>query len=240
MIDNKNIAKARAMQARIDFNFGTSGNIDIFDSFQNKDNFTIIFMPFDDVVDGFSNKYKNHYAIVINSNSSINRKNFTCAHELYHLLYEYDENDNYIGCKESENMANTFASYFLVPEEALYIFMNNKKMLDNKNLNISDIVAIENYFQVSRTAILIRLKDESLINQTEFDNFNKNIIKSVKKNGGNPQNYIDGDSVKKTLGEYTKLAKSLLKQGKISQGKYEEYMIDAFNSQELFGNPEDK
>lgn len=57
---NKQIAIARAIKARLQFNLGTTSNIDIFEKFKNEKNFTIVFMPFDDSVDGFSHKKKNH------------------------------------------------------------------------------------------------------------------------------------------------------------------------------------
>ena len=236
---NKQIAIARAIKARLQFNLGTTSNIDIFEKFKNEKNFTIVFMPFDDSVDGFSHKKKNHYIIVINSNNSNNRNNFTCAHELYHLLYEYN-GDEYIMTENSEEMANYFASYFLVPEDALYLYLQEQQLISKSKLTLSDIVNIEDYFKVSRIAILIRLRDEGLISQREFDLYNKNILSSVRRYGGNIENHLDHETpIKCTIGEYNSLAKKLLENNKISNGKYEEYMIDAFNFKDIFGDSED-
>ncbi len=235
---NKQLAKARAVQARQKFGFSSESSVNLFEKLQSLENFTIVFMPFEGAIDGFSNKRKNHYIIILNSNRNNNRKNFTCAHELYHLLFEY-ENDIYKSSKNSEEMANAFASYFLVPSDSLYLFLSEQSML-NKDITVEDIVKIENHFKVSRQAILIRMKDEGLITEAECANFSKNVIESVKKNNGNVENYCDFVAPeKKTIGEYERLANELLKQNKITRGKYQEYILDAFNYQSLFGGTED-
>lgn len=240
MIDRKQLAIARAIEARKMFGFGTSSSIEILKKFQQKDNYTLVFMPFNDEIDGFSSKHKNHFIIIINSSCSINRQNFTCAHELYHLLYEYDENEEYMAKPESESMANTFASYFLVPEDALYLFLSRNNIIHKNKLDIEDIILIENYFQVSRHAILVRLKDEDLITHEQFEKFSQNVIKSIVKNGHDPKYHIDPAKPKKyTTGEYIDLAKRLYKENKISRGKYEELLIDSFNSDEIFGSAEE-
>lgn len=235
---SRQLAKARAIKARLQYGLGTTTNIDIFKKFKNEKNYTIVFMPFEDGIDGFSNRKKDHFIIIINSNNTIGRNNFTCAHELYHLLFEYT-NDEYIPNANSEEMANVFASYFLIPEDALYLFLQNTGLISKQNLALEDIVCMEDYFMVSRPAMLIRLKDEGLINQGEFDKYNKNVLSSVKKYGGNIDNHvIESTSNKYTHGEYNVMAKKLLEENKISNGKYEEYMIDAFNAKEIFGDVE--
>lgn len=237
---NRQVAKARAIKARLQYGLGTTTNIDIFKKFKNEKNYTIVFMPFEEGIDGFSNRKKNHFIIIINSNNTIGRNNFTCAHELYHLLFEY-ENDKYVSHADSEEMANVFASYFLIPEDALYLFLQNEGLIGKERLSLEDIVLMEDYFMVSRPAMLIRLKDEGLITQGEFDKYNKNVLSSVKKYGGKINNHISElEPEKYTHGEYNAMAKKLLEENKISNGKYEEYMIDAFNTKEIFGDVEDK
>ena len=237
MTNEKKIAIAKAIIARKNFGFGTTTSIQILKKIEQEENFTVVYMPFDDGIDGFSSKRKNHYIIVLNSNCNINRRNFTCAHELYHLLFEYDKNDNYIGSSNSEKIANMFASYFLIPEDALYLYLNDSKLITKKRLTIKDIVNIENFFQVSRSAILTRLKDEQLISNEEFEQYSQNVIKSVIKSGNDPKNYIDPKNPEHyTLGEYNLIAKKLLNDEKISRGKYEEIMIDSFNYKEIFGD----
>ena len=123
-IQDKILAKSKAVDARKNYNFELSSNIDILNEFHNQKNFTIVYMPFSDKIDGFSCRRKNHFIIVLNSKNNVNRQNFTCAHELYHLLYEYNEKDEYVPTVNSEEIADTFASYFLIPEDALIKFLN--------------------------------------------------------------------------------------------------------------------
>lgn len=229
------LAIARAIQARQEFGFGTTSPIDIFGALQQEEKYTFVFLPLDGQIAGFSNRHKGHFIIIINSKDNEGRKNFTCAHELYHLLFEYDDNDNYIKSVDSEIMANVFASYFLIPEDALYLFLGTNNLLKKSKITINDIIKVERYFGVSRLAILIRLKDRGLITQEQFEEFSQNVISSVRNAGGDVNKYIDGEPIKITKGEYIKIAKQLLESGKISRGKYEEYMIDAFNIEEIFG-----
>lgn len=238
-VNFKAYAKACAILARIKLKYGTNTSIDILDKLLHEKNFTIVYMPFDSKISGFSSKHGDHYIIILNSNDNHNRQNFTCAHELFHLFYEYDEHDNFIKSAKSEKIADLFASYFLVPEEAFYIFLKDNGLINKRKILISDIVKIENYFKVSRYAILIRLKDEGLIDQDQFETFNKNVISTVRSFGGDVSKYVNGDSIKKTYGEYEKLANSLFDKGKITNGKFEEYLIDAFRADLVYGNVED-
>lgn len=236
---NKTLIILQAIKARIKFKLGTNTNIDIFDKLKQNENFTFVFMPFDESIDGFSSRHKDHFIIIINSNKRKSRMNFTCAHELYHLLYEYNDKDEYIGTKETEHAADIFASYFLIPEEALYLYLDKHDLLNKKELNLKDIVNMEDYFQVSRAALLIRLRDAKIINTSEFDKFNKNISISRKKYGSTSSELSNINGKKYTIGEYNILAKRLLDEHKISLGKYQEYMIDAFNSSNALGISED-
>lgn len=233
---DKILAKAMAVDARKNYNFELSSNIKILNEFRNQPNFTIVYMPFSDKIDGFSCKRKNHYIIVLNSRNNINRQNFTCAHELYHLLFEYKE-DEYVPTMNSEEMADTFASYFLIPEDALIKFLNDSGVANKRKLTIEDIVKIENYFQVSRQAMLNRLRDFGMITSSEQDKFGFDVIKSVKRLGGNVSNYTEPTNPKiDVVGEMKLLVKKLAEENKISSSKCKEYLFDMFEDEGLEDN----
>lgn len=94
------------------------------------------------------------------------RQRFTLSHELYHLLIEENTGKPII-CNnplrdDSEREADKFASYLLMSEEGLsqYCNMNN---IDEWNL--SNIISVEQYFQISHQALLIRLLNNELISK---------------------------------------------------------------------------
>lgn len=232
-------AKAKAFEVREKFNIDAKEKVDVTNLIENLSNFTLIYMPFDDKFEGYSSKHKNHYVIVVNSNSNNHKRNFTIAHELYHLLCEYDENDNYCPNEYSENSADYFASFFLISDEAFMLHLQKNGLL-NKTIAIEEVIELENYFNVSRMAILIRLRDEGLITKRQFEDYNKNILKSVKNIGGNTKNYINPEEPETIVkGEYVELAKKLLKQNKITLGKFRELMMESYNFKELFKDEED-
>ena len=215
----------RAILARKDFNVVSNTNVSIFEMLKNQKNFTLILIPLADEISGFSYKHKEHYAIVINSNRDENMWDFICAYELYYLLCEYQD-DKYVESENSEINADIFASYFLISEDALTLYLE-KEGMSTRKLSIKDIVEIENYFKASRSAVLFRLKDRSLITEKESDEYGKNIQEKVEKDKAHKDYY-------ETFGEYKELAKKLLKNKKISSGKYQEYMIDASDFKEAF------
>lgn len=230
---DKILAKALAVDARKIYNFELSSNIEILKEFRNRKNFTIVYMPFSDKIDGFSCRRKNHYIIVLNSKNNINRQNFTCAHELYHLLYEY-EDDIFKPSIKSEELADIFASYFLIPEDALIKFLTDSGIANKRKLELQDIVSIENYFQVSRQAMLNRLRDFGMITAQEQEKFSYNVINSVRRLGGNVSNYTEPINPKiEVVGEMKQLIENLFSLNKISVSKYEEYLYDMFEDQDM-------
>ena len=86
---------------------------------------TIVKYPMSSRISGMCTKEKEDSVICINSTMSYGRQRFTLAHELYHVLYEEDRKR--VICdmnmnsdkSESEREADQFASYLLMPYDAL-------------------------------------------------------------------------------------------------------------------------
>lgn len=96
---------------------------------------------------------KGHAVIVINENFSNDRKRFTIAHELGHLLMHSINNPAIpdYRMKELENEANNFASEFLMPEKAI------KNSL--YNLKLGKLASLKRYWLTSMASIIRRAKD---------------------------------------------------------------------------------
>ncbi len=205
-----------SVRVRRHFNIDCTKPINIFDELSHQPNVTIAYLPLSDKIGGFSHNEKGHYLIFINSNHCAQRQNFSCAHELYHLFFEYDDNFVYHAKKNSECNANKFAGAFLIPQESLYIYLQinniNPRQMDKKQLT-----DMQRYFGVSNNALCVRLMEEKLISK-EISSYYNDIGEHYKKIKGKYE----------IKGEYVELARELYHEGKISDGKYNEILSNMF------------
>lgn len=102
-------------------------------------------------------------AMMVNSRDTPHRQVFTAAHELAHVLYHLDRHgdDCFISRKldrsAEEQLANDFASAFLMPETGIKQFLSRNSSRDEQ-LETEDIIALQRHFRVSYAAMLYRLK----------------------------------------------------------------------------------
>lgn len=107
--------------------------------------------------------------ILVNYDDDIYRQNFTLSHEICHAIL--DDDIDYNVSFESEKgyreiRANAFASSFLIPSNVL---SNLQNVTWNNNL----ILQTANKLKVNVQPLLIALKSNSNINQTQYNNFIK-------------------------------------------------------------------
>lgn len=164
------------------------------------------------------------FVLVNSHNISIERQLFTLAHEIGHLIFHRDEYQDTLmseGTKEEEKareeVANYFASHFLVPEDAL-----------ERTLNlINDLPQLKAHFRVSYTMMLTRLDDMSKLNYSDFI---KKIRWEYKQRTGQPltkQIEIEPMLLEAEFPvnqRFTKLVWQALKLGKISEMKAAELL----------------
>lgn len=127
----------------------------------------IVIIEFDDVsekFDGVSFKTDSGTpVIIINKNFSNDRKRFTIAHELGHLLMHIIEDfpiPTYRNEKTKEGEANIFASEFLMPESAI------KGSL--VNLRLHDLASLKKYWRTSKQSLIRRAKDLGCIDSNKW------------------------------------------------------------------------
>ena len=132
-----------AIEFRSDIGLNQESPLDFFPVITNKlKNLTIVFLEMDEKISGACFKVDSQQIMFINSKHPKGRQVFTAAHELYHLFYEdaafticnLNSND------EIEKNANQFASFLLMPINALYSY---KKENNIEKWNLNSI--IENY-----------------------------------------------------------------------------------------------
>ena len=89
-------------------------------------NVTVLKYPLSERISGMCSKVDEDFLICINSTTSYGRQRFTLAHELYHIFYESIEGQVICNMSmggnqtDSEKEADIFASYLLMPYDALY------------------------------------------------------------------------------------------------------------------------
>jgi Zn-dependent peptidase ImmA (M78 family) len=219
--------KADASKFRKQFGFGSSEPIDFKNLFFRLDILAAIF-PLSDDFSGMCIKSEENRFILINSNHSIGRQNFTICHELYHLYFDPDFEPH--KCQTglfpkkggSELLADQFASFLILPEDGI-LSMIPESELNPDGIKLLTLLKIEQTFQCSRTALLIRLLKMKQITQSYLETYSLNVKQGAIQYGFECELYTPNTG-KKILGPYGGLANQLLENEKISQGHYRELM----------------
>ncbi|MDD4437057.1 MAG: ImmA/IrrE family metallo-endopeptidase [Tissierellia bacterium] len=191
-------------------------------------NILTVFKPLSDNFSGMCLKRDENRFILINSNHPIGRQNFTIGHELYHLYVQDNFEIHYCnpGSRNQspeEKRADFFSSNFLMPKTGIMRMIPDEE-IENKEVSISTLLRLENYFGVSRGALLVRLSSLKLISNDVFKSLkSKPVIRSAKQYGYNTVLYKPGNDGL-VVGDYGVKAKSLFDKGIISEGHYIELL----------------
>ncbi|HCS73470.1 MAG TPA: toxin-antitoxin system, toxin component, partial [Clostridiales bacterium] len=84
---------------------------------------------------------------------------------------------------EREKQADQFAFYLLMSPDALSDVIKRLKKSGSSKLSLNDVVRLEQYFSISRQAILYRLIGENELTMQEADSMRKNVIRSAVRLG---------------------------------------------------------
>ncbi|MBC2855400.1 ImmA/IrrE family metallo-endopeptidase [Cetobacterium sp. 2A] len=174
-------------------------------------------------------------AILVNTSFSIGRQNFTIAHEYYHLMYDKDL-DKYE--KEKEARANTFASYFIMPEAALDYYLEKKKISRKKDsLTPDDVIEISAHFKMSYLATIVRLeKNEKLLSKEKANEYiGLNAKELAVSNGIFTDLYDVTEEEFSAKTDYVEEVKKALENEKITVGKYEALLLEGGFEDVVFG-----
>lgn len=220
----KYLAKIRAMDLRKELGYGLEEPLDIFSLLMYREKISVIKMLLSKNISGLTISKGNEKAIVINSSMTLGRQIFTAAHEYYHLKFDNEykyKND------EVEEMANTFASHFLMPTVALETMVFNRlENFKRDKIIISDVLFLENYFKMSHIAMLRRLKEEKLIPTKTYDEFLEIKRKETAIKYGYSKALYEKTNEKDIYSDYVEIVEMCLTNNKISMEKYEEFLIE--------------
>lgn len=204
--------------------------------YSNIRNLTVLWFPMEIHISGCCSKTEEDKIIFINTNHTVGRQNFTLAHELYHLLFE--DLDDFIICgvnpkSESEKNANDFASSLLMPDSALYWFKNKNRI---QEWSLEEVIKCEQYYQVSRQAMLHRLKDLGWINQKQFGEFGLDVIRNADRLGYDTGLYKPSPESQRysSIGELIRLTEKTYDDKKITDGKRREILLKCFRNDMIY------
>jgi len=240
MYKDKYVLSKEAGELRRNLGVDEKSHIDVFQLAHTIVPLTLVFYPMGERISGICIKGSDDVLIAINSAMTHGRQRFSMAHELYH--YYFDEMDTMICASDIgelsavEKNANIFASFFLAPPSALSTAIKALKST-RPVLGLSEVIKLEQFFGMSRQAMLIRLLDEGELSLEDTAPMRNNITTSALALGYDDMLYRplpEGDD-KKTYGRYIKRAEELLERGLISDGKYEELLLEAFRADLVYG-----
>ncbi|MCI8506581.1 MAG: ImmA/IrrE family metallo-endopeptidase [Lachnospiraceae bacterium] len=205
---------------------------------------TVVKYPLSSRISGMCTKEAEDLVICINAATSYGRQRFTLAHELYHILYE--ENIQRVICDMSmdydkpvsEKEADMFAGYLLMPYDALFRYSDQVKSWD-----LNHVIDAEQFFQISHMAMLFRLERDGFISsQTAAALKDVTVSKEAARLGYGKELYMPLPAGRQyfTTGEYIRKVELLAESGRISNGKREEFLMDAFRADIVYNLDEEE
>lgn len=206
---------------------------------------TIVRYPMSDNLSGMCIKAQDNCVIAINSRMSLGRQRFSLAHELYHLYY--DESMTAIcsadigSGSELERSADIFAAYFLIPPAALKSKIRALKAEGVSSIGLNEAIQLEQYFGVSHQAMLSQLMGEKEITAEQAGNMKNGVTRAAEELGFSTELYrrFPPEKQYQTNGYLIKQTVDALEKDLISEGKYEEILLQAFRSDLVFGDDDE-
>ena len=202
-------------------------------------------LPMSDNLSGMCIKADGSRVIAINSKMSLGRQRFSLAHELYHLYY--DENMTAI-CSatmntgsETERSADMFAAFFLMPPSSLKSKVASMRKDEDPHINLEDVIQLEQYYGVSHQAMLNQLIDIGVITKIQAAAMKTGVTRAAAAHGFSTDLYreLPADKQYQTNGYLIEQASIALAQDLISEGKYEEILLQAFRPDLVFGDEDE-
>ena len=165
MNDLNKKAKVYAEKIRREFELGHLMPVpDIFKLLEEKDIY-VFKRPFQNTqISALYRRQKNNCLVIINSARTLGYQIFSAAHELYHYYFNREMTARI--CKVDipnskdldETMADLFASHFLMPDEGVIELAESRKNKKSK-LDVTDILFIQHFFNVSYKAMIRKLSE---------------------------------------------------------------------------------
>ena len=159
---------AEAICLRKQFGEDANSPVDIFALLHQSEDLTIVFYPMGERVSGICIRDGNNKIIGVNSTftqgGSVLQRPMSCITcfsrriQKYRLLKRSRNGKRYLGKR-----SGCLRLFLLAPYEALAHFVKHKLGRDRGSLELDDVIRIEQFFGLSRQAILWRLIDDGYL-----------------------------------------------------------------------------
>ena len=235
----------KSQELRQHFGEDINSPTDIFALVTTIEKLTLVRYPMSDNLSGMCIKADGSRVIAINSKMSLGRQRFSLAHELYHLYY--DENMTAI-CSatmntgsETERSADMFTAFFLMPPSSLKSKVASMRKDEDPHINLEDVIQLEQYYGVSHQAMLNQLIDIGVITKIQAAAMKTGVTRAAAAHGFSTDLYreLPADKQYQTNGYLIEQASIALAQDLISEGKYEEILLQAFRPDLVFGDEDE-
>ena len=153
------------------------------------------------------------------------RHNLVSVRNLMHAKREAD------ATTMEEKNADLFASVLLLPREGVYAMLSTDEILQH-DVKLATILRIEQLFQVSRSMLLIRLKDIGVISENKRQELQMIPVKESAMNYGYDKSLYESGNDGVFIGDFGEKARLLFETGKISEGHYTELLNMISNGRE--------
>jgi len=164
--------------------------------------------------------------MLINSNTTVGRQNFSIAHELYHLYYDENPEPHFNLSDEDsgeEKKANLFASALLLPRMSVYRIFKDVAY-STKIDYLEQVIKAEQIFSVSHSCLVKRLYDLRMINVSQRESLYRTPIRDISQNLAMDVSIYNPGNENLFIGDYGIKAKKLFDAEKISEGHYNELL----------------
>lgn len=206
---------------------------------------TILKYPLSERISGMCTRVDSDIVICINSATSYGRQRFTLAHELYHVLYENLQGQVICNMSmnddkpDSEREADIFASYLLMPYDALFQYSKDSE----ETWTLNKVIEAEQFFQVSHKAMLFRLVEDGFITEKIAEKYSEVSISreaALLGYGRELYQYTSPDKAYFATGEYVRKVEKIFDSGLISNGKRDELLLDGYRADIVYNLGEEE
>jgi Zn-dependent peptidase ImmA (M78 family) len=227
MIVNDRVLEVKANAFRQAYGLNDYSSID-FEKLLSALEVLVVYRPLIGNFSGMALRTNTSKFMLVNTKYSIGRQRFTIGHELYHLCvqegfsFEKSSAGRFDKKDREEYNADVFSSYLLMPEAGFLKQIPEVELARGGVVSLATIIKLEQYFGVSRAAILNRLHK---IFGKDYSEYKENVKRSALEHGYSVELY-EPTNDSRVIGNYGIKAKALFDMEKISESHYLTLMND--------------
>lgn len=241
MNDLETTALARATEFRRGLGLGEYEPLDLIKLLRECLDVNLVFKPLSPAVSGVFLRLGKSEVVMLNTAKTLGHQRFTAAHEYCHL--RYDRGLSRRACaaglfnqdNPSEREADYFAANLLMPAGGIALRLHKRGC---KDVNLEDAIDLEQYYGTSHQAALIRLRHLGYLTPKQVEAMGHGVIAMARKLGYRPDLYQPTREDRIDSG-YAAKAKRVLDQGLITEGRYEQLLLEAGYADLLYGGEEE-